>query len=148
MAEETTNKSNPENSDTEDVAVLKSRIVGLEKLLGERDAELTASRKSAEELRETLTGKNTELTEAVAGYRKLVLEANPEVTEELLNGEGIQAINESLFKAKNLISKLKQKMEKDVTRARIPIGSPGRQNLDPSGMSPREKIHYAIGGKK
>ena len=145
--EETTNKSNSA-TDTDEVIVLKEQIAGLEKQLGERDEELNASRKSAEELNKRLTATSAALTEAVAGYKKLVMETNPDVTEDLINGESIQAITASLSKAKNLIEKLKQKVEKDVAHSRIPIGSPGRQVPDLSGMSPREKIHYAIGGKK
>jgi uncharacterized coiled-coil protein SlyX len=148
MAEETTNNLNREIPETEEVAVLESRIAVLEKTLSERDAQLAASRKSAVELQEKLAATSTALTEAVTGYRKLVLDTNPDVTEELLNGDSIQSINESLSKVKSLIGKLRQRMEKDITRNRVPIGSPGRQSSDPSGMSPREKIHYAIGGKR
>jgi hypothetical protein len=148
MAEETTGKSNQEMPETEDVVALKSRIVALEKTLGDRNAELADSKTSAAGLQEKLAATSTALTEAVAGYRKLVLEANQEVTEELLSGDSIQTINESLSKVKTLIGKLRQRMEKDISRTHVPIGSPGRQSPDPSGMSPREKIHYAIGGKK
>jgi len=145
--EETTNKSNSE-MDTDEVVVLREQIVGLEKQLGERNEELNTARQSAEELNKRLVATSTALTEAVAGYRKLILETNSDVTEDLINGESIQSISASLSKAKNLIEKLRQKVEKDVAHSRIPIGSPGRQNPDLSGMSPREKIHYAIGGKK
>ena len=145
--EENTNKSNSE-MDTDEVVSLREQIVGLEKQLGERNEELNTARKSTEELNKRLAATSTALTEAVAGYRKLILETNSDVTEDLITGESIQAINSSLSKAKNLIEKLRQKVEKDVAHARIPIGSPGRQSPDLSGMSPREKIHYAIGGKK
>jgi chromosome segregation ATPase len=145
--EENTNKSNAE-MDTDQVVSLREQIVGLEKQLGERNEELNTARKSTEELNKRLVVTSTALTEAVAGYRKLILETNSDVTEDLINGESIQAISASLSKAKNLIEKLRQKVEKDVAHSRIPIGSPGRQNPDLSGMSPREKIHFAIGGKK
>ncbi len=145
--EKTTNKSNS-GIDADEVVTLREQIVGLQKQLGERNEELSTARQSADELSKRLTATNAALTEAVAGYKKLILETNSDVTEDLINGDSIQAISASLSKVKNLIEKLRQKVEKDVAHSRIPIGSPGRQNPDLSGMSPREKIHYAIGGKK
>jgi prefoldin subunit 5 len=148
MAEETVNQENPAGSDADEAVALKSRITELEKTLSARDTELTAVKKAVEELQEKLTNTGAALSEAVAGYRTLVLQTNPGVTEELINGENIAAINESLTKAKSLIGKVRQSVEKDITRTRVPIGSPGRQTPDLSTLSPREKIHYAIGGKK
>jgi hypothetical protein len=127
---------------------LKSRITELEQTLADRNIELTAVKKSAGELQEQLSAKGAELIKAVADYRTLVLQTNPGITEELITGNSIPAINESLAKAKNLIGKVRQSVEKDIARTRIPVGSPGRQTQDLSALSPREKINYAIGGKK
>jgi chromosome segregation ATPase len=148
MAEETVNTENPEGTDIDEAVALKSRITELEKTLTERDTELTAVKKSAEELQEKLSAKDAELIGAVTDYRALVLQSNPGITEELIAGESISAINESLAKAKSLIGKVRQSVEKDIARTRVPVGSPGRQTPDLSALSPREKIHYAIGGKK
>src|SRR4030042_5706933 len=103
--EENTNKSNSE-MDIDEVVSLREQIVGLEKQLGERNEELNTARKSTEELNKRLAATSTALTEAVAGYRKLILETNSDVTEDLITGESIQAINSSLSKATNLIEKL------------------------------------------
>ena len=147
MPEETDNKGNPVDVDSSETA-LKERILELEKTLADRNTELSTARKSVEELQEKLTAKDAGLNEAVTSYRSLVLQTNPEITEELVTGTNIAAINESLAKAKSLIGKVRQSVEKDISRTRIPIGSPGRQAPDLSTLSPREKIHYAIGGKK
>lgn len=148
MAEETVNQENSVGTDIDEAVALKSRITELEKTLSDRDTELTAVKKSAGELQEKLANTGAALSEAVAGYRTLVLQTNPGVAEELIGGESISAINESLAKAKSLIGKVRQSVEKDIVRTRVPIGSPGRQTPDLSALSPREKIHYAIGGKK
>ena len=148
MAEETVNQENLVETTTDEVVALKSRITELDKVLSDRDTELTAVKKSVGELQEKLSNTGTALTEAVAGYRALVLQTNPGVAGELIGSESISVINESLAKAKSLIGKVRQSVEKDIARTRVPIGSPGRQAPDLSALSPREKIHYAIGGKK
>ena len=147
MAEEAVDKSSPENQENPEM-VLKHRISTLEKTLAEREMELDTVKKSVEKLQESLTVGEAELIRAAADYRKLVLQTNPDVTEELITGDSISEINESLAKAKTLISKVRQSVEKEIARTRVPVGSPGRQTPDLSALSPREKIHYAIGGKK
>ena len=147
MAEEAVDKSSPENQENPEM-VLKERIFTLEKTLAEREMELNTVKKSAEKLQEALTVGEAELVRAAADYRKLVLQTNTDVTEELITGDSISEINESLSKAKTLISKVRQSVEKEIARTRVPVGSPGRQAPDLSALSPREKIHYAIGGKK
>jgi hypothetical protein len=148
MAEETVNQENPIGTDIDEAVALKGRITELEKTLSDRDIELTSVKKAMGELQEKLVNTGAALNEVVTGYRMLVLQTNPGITEELVTGDNITAINESLAKAKSLIGKVRQSVEKDIARTRVPIGSPGRQTPDLSALSPREKIHYAIGGKK
>jgi hypothetical protein len=77
-----------------------------------------------------------------------VLELNPEIAEELINGDTIEAVNVSLEKAINLVRRVKKSVEKEISNIKVPAGAPGRRASDLSGLSPREKIQYAIGGKK
>jgi hypothetical protein len=95
-----------------------------------------------------LTTISNSLTEAVANYKTTVLQANPEVIEELISGDTIESINESLSKAKTLVSKVRQGVEAEISLAKVPAGAPERTSPDLSALSPREKIQYAIGGKK
>jgi hypothetical protein len=111
------------------------------------DDALAQATKRITELKQALTGSNAALTEAVNGYRALILQANPGMPEELVGGDTIVAINESLAKAKSLTGRLRQTVEKEIARSRVPIGAPGRQTADLSALSPREKINYGIGGK-
>jgi chromosome segregation ATPase len=126
----------------------QARIGKLEADLSARDSELAALKKSAAELEEKLASMGKALTEAVDGYRSLVLKANPGISEELVAGATVAAINESLGKAKQFISRVKQSVEKEIARARVPLGASGRQPADLSALSPREKIRYGVGGKK
>jgi hypothetical protein len=43
---------------------------------------------------------------------------------------------------------VKKSVEKEISNIKVPAGAPGRRASDLSALSPREKIQYAIGGKK
>ena len=140
MGEETVDKQEQDQT--------AARVAELESILAQRDSELAALKKSAQGFEEKLAATGTALTEAVAGYRALVLQTNPGIAEELVVGESIAAVNESLAKAKNLLGKVRKSVEKEISRTRVPIGAPGRQAPDLSALTPREKINYGIGGKR
>jgi len=144
--DELNQKQNPEG---------ESSATELESLLAQKDEELAKANARIVELdqalaesNERLTAISSSLTEAVASYRAMLVQANPEVLEELITGDTIESINESLSKAKTLISKVKQGLEAEISSARVPAGAPPRTPPDLSALSPREKIQYAIGGRK
>ena len=74
------------------------------------------------------------------------LRVEPDVPEELIAGDSIEAIADSLTSAKELVTKIRKGMEAEISLARVPIGAPERAAPDLSALSPREKIQYAIGG--
>jgi hypothetical protein len=74
----------------------------------------------------------------------MVVAANPEIPEELISGDGIEAVNQSLEEAKSLISRVKQGLEAEVQASRVPTGAPERTSPDLSTLSPREKIQYGV----
>jgi chromosome segregation ATPase len=132
----------------EELGKTTARIAELELLLADRNTEISALKKSEGELQEKHTATSQALTEAVAGYKTLVIQMNPGIMAELISGDSIETVNRSLEKARGLVGRVRQSMEKERTLARVPVGSPGRRSPDLSSLSPREKIQYAIGGKK
>ena len=133
----------------------ENRLIELEGLLAQKDealakteARLAELEKTVVESEEKLATVSHSLTEAVASYRTLVVESHPEVLEELISGDSIGSINESLEKAQDLVGRVKQGLETEITLARIPAGAPERTSPDLSALSPREKIQYALGGNK
>ncbi len=113
----------------------------LESLLAQKEEELTESHARIAEVEQALA-------EAVASYKSMVIQANPEVLEELISGDTIESVNDSLKQAKTLISRVRQGLEVEISATKIPAGAPQRTPLDLSSLSPRDKIRYAIGGKK
>ena len=152
MADDELNQ-NPEGEEAEQRQA--PTITELEGLVAQKDEELTKTNARITELEqavaeseEKLTTIQNSLAEAVAGYKAMVVQANPEVLEELVTGDTVDSINDSLNKAKTLVSRVRQGLETEISGAKIPAGAPQRTPPDLSALSPREKIQYAIGGKK
>lgn len=123
-------------------------IAQLEQALASRDSEITTLKQTMVESEQKLADINRTLAQAIASYKSLVVAANPEIPPELIIGETIEAVNESLASARTLIDKVKQGIEAETLKLRVPAGAPQRALPDLSVLSPREKIQYAIGGNQ
>ena len=123
-------------------------ISRLEQAVASKDSELDTLKQAVAESEKKLNDINDALAQAVASYKALVVESNPDVLPELVTGDTIDAVNESLENAKALVDRVKQAMDEEVSRTKIPAGAPQRSPFDLSVLSPREKIQYAIGGKR
>jgi len=128
-----------------ELAKANACLIELEQAVASRDSDIATMKQSKDELEERLTTISNSLAEAVAGYKAMVVQANPEVIEELINGDTMEAINESLVEAKALVSRVRQGVEAEISLAKVPAGAPERTSPDLSALSPREKIQYAIG---
>ena len=126
----------------------EQQAAGFKQVIADKDTEIAALRKSEGELKEKLSAVSKSFMEAVASYKSRVLQMNPGIAEELINGETIEAVNTSLEKAISLMGRVKKTMEKEIANIKVPAGAPGRRASDLSALTPREKIQYAIGGKK
>jgi len=132
---------------TEELARADARLVELEQVVAGKDGEIAALKQAKDGLEERLAVLSNSLTEAVASYKTMVVQSNPEVIEELVSGDTIESVNESLDRAKALVSKVRQGVEAEISLAKVPAGAPERTPPDLSALSPREKIQYAIGGR-
>ena len=128
---------------------LRSRdamITRLEQTLAGKDSEIAALKQALNEAERKLADLGETLAQAVAAYKELVVQANPGVLAELITGDTVEQVNESLKNARALVDRVRQEMEAEASKTRIPAGAPQRAPLDLSALSPREKIQYAIGG--
>jgi chromosome segregation ATPase len=132
----------------EELAGANARIAELEEALLGRDVDIAALEQSISGLEERLAAANNALVEAVNSYRDMIVRANPDIVEELISGDTIESLNESLEKARSLIGRVRQGLETEIALTRVPAGAPERRPPDLSALSPREKIQYAIGGKR
>ena len=130
----------------QEIALLSARISEFEQAITNLESEITVSKQAMAESNNNLDKLGENLKQAVSSYRALVVQANPGVPEELITGDSIEAIADSLTAAKQLVSKIRNGMEAELSLVRVPIGTPERAAPDLSGLSPREKIQYAVGG--
>ncbi len=125
-----------------------TRITELEQVIVEKDGEITSLKEKEAGLGEKLTITENFLVDAVSNYKNIVIKTNPGIPEELIGGDTIEAVDESLEKAKVLVDKVRQGLENEVMLSKIPSGAPERNSPDLSGLSPREKIQQAMSTNK
>ena len=131
-----------------ELKVRDATITRLEQAVADKDSEVANLRQAIAEADNKLTDLNNAIAESVASYKALVVESNPGVLAELVTGDTIDEVNKSLKNAQALIERVRQEMESEASRIKVPAGAPPRAPLDLSDLSPREKIQYAIGGKR
>ena len=136
------NKALAEEIKSRDTAILK-----LEAILKVKESEISSLQKERDELKQALDGTGKALVQAVAAYKEMVIQANPGLPAELITGDTIDAVKESVKNALAIVDKVRQEMEAEAAKTRVPAGSPGRAPVDFSGLSAREKIQYAINNK-
>ena len=132
----------------DELRLTNARIGEFEQALANRDGDIATLKQSLDESDEKLAEVNDSLAQTAASYKALVITSNPVVPPELITGDTIDAINESVETAKALIGKVREGLEAEVAMAKVPAGAPLRTPPDLSALSPREKIQYAIGGKR
>jgi chromosome segregation ATPase len=144
---EEASKENRQGNNPYNINPLEQEVIELQQAIADKESEITILRKSEGELKEQLSTLGKTLNGAVASYKNKVMQMNPEITEELISGDTVEAVDKSLEKAISLIGRVKKSVEKEISQTKIPAGAPGRRTTDLSALSPREKIQYAIGGK-
>jgi len=142
-------ENEPSQVDTgQELEQVRARVLELESLAAQKDEEVAKANARVSELEEAIAGLDRRLADAVSTYRNLAVEANPGVIEELITGSTIEDINTSLERAKTLVSRVKEGLEAEIASVRVPAGAPERAPINLEALSPREKIEYAIGGRK
>jgi len=126
----------------------EATIVELQAVLATRETEVADLKQGLAESGQKLAEINGLLAQAVASYRELMVVEHPEIPPEFITGDSVESVDESLQSAQTLVDKVKKGIEAENSRTRVPVGAPPRAPLDLSGLSPREKIQYAIGGKR
>jgi len=126
------------------ITELESALGGLEQAIGERDSEIVTQKQETVESVEKVTSLQEGLNLAVSAYKTAVAQANPAVPGELITGDTIEAVDQSLESSKSLVSTVRASIEAEIASGKVPAGAPPRTPPDLESLSPREKINYAI----
>lgn len=146
----------------QDAAAEEARVAELEQIIAQKERELEQKDLLVRELEQAVASRDNEiaalkqsslelearLAQAVEAYRALVIKANPALPEELVSGESIEEIDQSLANAQALIERVRRGLGAEIAAAKVPAGAPLRTPLDLSALSPKEKIQYAIGERR
>ena len=116
----------PEESPPEE----SPEIERLNLLIAEKDAEIRGIKQQVEL--------------AVDRYRSALIAGAPELPEELVQGSTIEELDRSVESARKIVEKVASRIGARSPETRVPSGAPVRRPADVSGLSPREKILYAI----
>lgn len=129
----------------------EAKLTEINGTIGKKDSRITELEAETNALKLVVEGNTHKfsslqesLTQAVSAYKAIILKANPSIPEELITGDTIDEINHSLEQANNLISKVRQSIEAEITTGNVPAGAPARTAPDLESLSPRGKIQYAI----
>ncbi len=129
-----------------EIAARDETIIRLEQTVASKDSEIATLKQAVAEAEKKVAELGDALAQAVASYKAMVIEQNPGVLAELITGDTIEEIDGSLKNAQAIIERVRQELEAEVAKTKVPAGAPQRAPLDLSALSPREKIQYAIGG--
>ena len=91
---------------------------GLEQTVAGHESEIVTLKETIVASDRKLTDINTNLSQAVASYKALVVAANPEILADMVTGETVEAINESLESARALVDRVRQGIEAEVSRVK------------------------------
>jgi len=117
--------------------------------------ELTTSAASLAHLTQQVVTLQTDYDGALAAYayscadyKEVVLQSNPLLPPDLVNGATIQELKDSLAKANvivtNVQSSITDAAAAALNQSRVPAGSPPRPPLDFSSMTTTDKIKHGL----
>ena len=123
---------------------LEARLAQLESKMEEQRMALAAREEEVQRRGQEAAALKEQLGMAVGRYREMVLAKAPEVPEELVGGETIAEVDAALATAQAMVDRVRKQLEARAAAERVPMGAPARTPPDLSGLSPKEKIVYAL----
>ena len=135
----------------EQLASAHADVERLQALLTEAEEATTRAASETEAVRNELDALRGELASAVEDgrtaaqrYREAVLAAEPGLPADLVAGESVADIEDSVAKARQTVAQVRQHLEQQAQAMRVPPGAPVRGAPDYSSLSPAEKIRIGL----
>ena len=167
MPEEELNKQENENGDStpDELEAIKASLeeekalrAAVELAMEEKDARIVELEAEITQVTETLNGKTVEMEEAttklsnvssvlgdaVSKYLEVTRTSNPAVPADIITGDTIEEINQSLDKGRSIVATVKKTIETEAAAGTVPAGAPERGEVGLEGMTAREKISAGI----
>ncbi|HUU63131.1 MAG TPA: hypothetical protein VMX96_04330 [Dehalococcoidia bacterium] len=125
---------------------LKEALAEKSALADSQEQELSTLRPAGAAAEERIAGLTDSLSEAISKYKDRLYAAHPELLENMIMGETIKEIDDSLGSALLLVDKVKANVAEQAKVVTVPAGSPERTGTPDfiGAMSAKEKIAYAV----
>ena len=124
-----------------------SQMDTLTAALSERDARIAQLEAAVQSRVEEIEAVNARLAQAVDLYRASLLEAEPDLPEDMVHGATVEAVQESLERARQMVAQVRTRLEAQASLERTPLGVPARSAPNLSALSPQEKILMGLSGR-
>jgi len=123
---------------------LEEAMAGKDARLAELETALSEAKQGSEASATELASVKEARDQAVTKYLGMAKASNPQVPGDMISGETIEEIDASVDKGKGLVSAVKQSLESEASKAKVPAGAPTRGAISLEGMSPKDKIAAGI----
>jgi hypothetical protein len=127
---------------------LKSELAAALGTLGERDTALSGRDEEIAGLKLRLVEAQEEASLGVSRYRASLLASRPELPADLVQGDTVEALEQSVEYAMQTVAQVRQHLDQQAAAHRVPNGAPPRSAPDLSNLSPAEKIRAGIESNK
>jgi len=136
----------------------KALRAAVELAMDEKDARIAQLEAEITLVTETLNGKTAEMEEAatklsnvssvlgdaVTKYLEVTRTSNPTVPADIITGDTIEEIDQSLAKGIGIVATVRETIETEAAAGIVPAGAPVRGEVGLEGMTAREKISAGI----
>ncbi|MCS7207618.1 MAG: hypothetical protein NZ951_06795 [Dehalococcoidia bacterium] len=129
---------------SEQVQTLEASPEPVQKALGEAQARITHLEGEVARLREENEALRHQVRQALARYRALLVAQAPEVPEDLVQGDTVEAVDESFARARALVERVRRQVEASLQKERVAGGAPPRQGISLDALPPSEKIRLGL----
>jgi chromosome segregation ATPase len=130
-----------------DTTELRRQLDAARDQIGEREGVAQSQAGQIEALQAILEELHGRSQGDAARYRALVLAHEPDLPADLVAGDSIEAVDESLAQARQTVAQVRQHIEQQAQALRVPAGAPVRAAPDTSDLSPAEKIRLGLSNK-
>jgi hypothetical protein len=127
-----------------ELAEIQGRLETTLAELAERQSQQMAQSTELAEAKTALESMEERVREAAGRYRDAVLARETDLPGDLVAGDTIDAIDESLKTARETVAQIRQHLEQQAQSQRVPPGAPVRTGPDLSALSAAEKIRLGL----
>jgi hypothetical protein len=130
-----------------EVTEIKRLLATAKGALAESEAIQQAHGAEVEALQARLEQAGAQSQADASRYRALVLAHEPDLPADLVSGNSIDALEQSLSQARQTVAQVRQHIEQQAQTLRVPAGAPVRAAPDTSELSASEKIRMGLSNR-